>query len=76
MITPSRVAVSAQLLTLWRIRRSIFSGIREGISSGCCPAARVLGWTFRISSGVSEGIYKSVVQGDREFLNVGGGGRR
>ena len=35
----------------------------------------VLGWTFRISSGVSEGIDKSVVQGDRKFLNVGVGGR-
>ncbi len=35
-----------------------------------------LGWTFRISSGVSQGIDKSVVQSDREFLNVGVGGRR
>ena len=33
-------------------------------------------WTFRISSGVSKRIYKSVVQGDRKFLNVGVGGRR
>ena len=32
-----------------------------------------LGWTFRISSGVSEGIYKSVVKSDWEFLNVGVG---
>ena len=33
-----------------------------------------LGWTFRISSGVSQGIDKSVVQSDWEFLNVGVGG--
>ncbi len=35
-----------------------------------------ISWTFRISSGVSQGIDKSVVQSDREFLNVGVGGRR
>ncbi len=35
-----------------------------------------LSWTFRISSGVSQRIYKSVVQSDWEFLNVGVGGRR
>ena len=35
---------------------------------------RVLPWTFRISSGVSKRIDKSVVQSDREFLNVGVGG--
>ena len=29
----------------------------------------LLGWTFRISSGVSKRIYQSVVQGDRKFLN-------
>ena len=28
-------------------------------------------WTFRISSGVSKGIYKSVVQSDWEFLRIG-----
>ncbi len=33
-----------------------------------------LSWTLRISSGVSQGIYKSVVQSDWEFLNVGVGG--
>ena len=33
-----------------------------------------ISWTLRNSSGVSEGIYKSVVQSDREFLNVGVGG--
>ena len=32
-----------------------------------------LGWTLRISSGVSKGIYKSVVQSDREFLRIGVG---
>ena len=29
-----------------------------------------LDWAFRISSGISEGIYKSMVQSDREFLRV------
>ena len=33
-------------------------------------------WTFRISSGVSQGIDKSVVQSDREFLRIGVDGRR
>ena len=33
-------------------------------------------WTFRISSGVSKRIYKSVVQGDRKFLRIGAGCRR
>ena len=28
-------------------------------------------WALRISSGVSEGVYKSVVQVDGEFLHVG-----
>ena len=36
----------------------------------------VLGWTFRISSGVSQGIDKSVVQSDWEFLRMGVDGRR
>ncbi len=35
-----------------------------------------LSWTFRISSGVSQGIYKSVVQSDWEFLRIGVDGRR
>ena len=35
-----------------------------------------LDWTLRISSSVSKGIYKSVVQSDGEFLNVGAGGRQ
>ena len=35
----------------------------------------VLSWTLRISSGVSKGIYKSVVQSDREFLRIGVGDR-
>ena len=29
------------------------------------PPGAHLGWAFRISSGISEGIYKSMVQGDR-----------
>ena len=33
-------------------------------------------WTFRISSGVSEGIDKSVVQSDWEFLRIGVDSRR
>ena len=33
-------------------------------------------WTFRISSGVSQGIDKSVVQSDWEFLRIGVDGRR
>ena len=33
-------------------------------------------WTFRISSGVSQGIDKSVVQSDWEFLRMGVDGRR
>ena len=32
-------------------------------------------WALRISSGVSEGIYQAVVQSNREFLNIGVGGR-
>ena len=35
-----------------------------------------LPWTFRISSGVSQGIDKSVVQSDWEFLRIGVDGRR
>ncbi len=35
-----------------------------------------LDWTFRISSGVSQGIDKSVVQSDWEFLRIGVDGRR
>ena len=35
-----------------------------------------LSWTFRISSGVSQGIDKSVVQSDWEFLRIGVDGRR
>ena len=35
-----------------------------------------LGWALRNSSGVSEGIHKSVVQSDREFLRVGVAGRQ
>ena len=35
-----------------------------------------IGWTFRISSGVSQGIDKSVVQSDWEFLRIGVDGRR
>ncbi len=35
-----------------------------------------LGWTFRISSGVSKRIYKSVVQGDRKFLRIEAGRRQ
>ncbi len=35
-----------------------------------------LSWTFRISSGVSQRIDKSVVQSDREFLRIGVDGRR
>ena len=38
--------------------------------------SRPLIWTLRISSSVSKGIYKSVVQSDGEFLNVGAGGRQ
>ena len=33
-----------------------------------------LDWALRISSGVSQGIYKSVVQSDREFLRIRVGG--
>ena len=35
-----------------------------------------LAWALRISSGVSKGIYKSVVQSDGEFLNIGVGDRQ
>ena len=38
--------------------------------------ADLLCWTFRISSGVSQGIDKSVVQSDWEFLRIGVDGRR
>ena len=37
-------------------------------------AARTLAWTLRISSGISKGIYKSVVQSDGEFLRIWVGG--
>ena len=58
------------------------SGLRQPAGPGpggqaAVPAGELdLCWTFRISSGVSKRIYKSVVQSDREFLNVGVGGRR
>ena len=29
-----------------------------------------LGWTLRISSGMTEGICKGMMQSDREFLNI------
>ena len=35
-----------------------------------------LSWTLRISSGVSEGVHKSVEQSGREFLNIGVGDRQ
>ena len=35
-----------------------------------------LSWTLRISSGVSEGIYKSVVQSGGEFLRIEAGRRQ
>ena len=37
-------------------------------------AALTLAWTLRISSGISKGIYKSVVQSDGEFLRIWVGG--
>ena len=37
------------------------------------PVSRHLRWALRISSGVSKGIYKPVVQSDREFLRIGVG---
>ena len=40
------------------------------------PHPRRLCWTLRISSGVSEGVYKSVEQSDGEFLNIGVGDRQ
>ena len=46
--------------------------IADGVSEG---EAEDLNWTLRISSGVSKGIYKSVVQSDREFLRIGVGDR-
>ena len=41
-----------------------------------CQVGPVLIWTLRISSGVSEGVYKLVEQSDREFLNIGVGDRQ
>ena len=42
-----------------------------GAEAGSAPS-----WTFRISSGVSQGIDKSVVQSDWEFLRIEVDGRR
>ena len=50
----------------WRTRNDPFEGVWDA----------VLIWTFRISSGVSQGIDKSVVQSDWEFLRIGVDGRR
>ena len=41
-----------------------------------CQVGPVLIWTLRISSGVSEGVYKLVEQSNREFLNIGVGDRQ
>ena len=46
------------------------------LGQGASVLADRIAWTFRISSGVSKRIYKSVVQGDRKFLRIGIGGRR
>ena len=42
----------------------------------CSLGCGHLNWTLRISSGVSEGVYKSVEQSDGEFLNIGVGDRQ
>ena len=39
-------------------------------------AAAPPSWTLRNSSGVSEGVHKSLEQSDGEFLNIGVGGRQ
>ena len=54
---------------------ALFAG---AVSQGAAMVLNVpvLGWTFRISSGVSQGIDKSVVQSDWEFLRIGVDGRR
>ena len=52
----------------------------EGIESNWSRLAEgmmlEISWTFRISSGVSEGIYNSVVQSDWEFLRIEAGRRQ
>ena len=50
-------------------------GHQTGLS-GAGNSSPGLGWTFRISSGVSEGIYNSVVQSDWEFLRIEAGRRQ
>ena len=35
-----------------------------------CPGSVALVWTLRISSGMTEGICKWMMQSDREFLNI------
>ena len=59
-------------------RRSIETVLGWSPSPVVIPAelAQGLTWTFRISSGVSQGIDKSVVQSDWEFLRIGVDGRR
>ena len=41
-----------------------------------CTANFQIGWTLRNSSGVSEGVDKSVEQSDGEFLSIGVWGRQ
>ncbi len=50
-------------------------GLERELGDELCRRGN-LDWTFRISSGVSQGIDKSVVQSDWEFLRIGVGGRR
>ena len=48
---------------LEHLRKEVYQTARE---NAMCPS-----WALRISSGVGEGIYKPVVQGDWEFLRIG-----
>ncbi len=51
-------------------------GARRTATGVTVIGSQRFGWTFRISSGVSQGIDKSVVQSDWEFLRIGVDGRR
>ena len=55
--------------------RPLSPSARGGFEKGAgSEMAGNMSWTFRISSGVNQGIYKSVVQSDWEFLRIGVGG--
>ena len=80
----SFLLLSSDLADKWKAKKSgrlveLFGnglGYAQPLPFSSFLGAEILGWTFRISSGVSQGIDKSVVQSDWEFLRIGVDGRR